>query len=212
MKKSVVLVSILLMLIVSFVSAAPDPAEAIEDLQENRAIEKITEFTEKDRWNYLGNEWQKSLLENEHIASIDAFCKKINPVFVIFLGSPYELSLSLVFMIILWILLAYTINTYLFIVKGFTRVIVSIAITVLIAQTKILPLIASIIMKLLFFKKGAGWTTIAAVAIIGGICILVYIDKMLGASLKKSRNEQEKADLKFRVKKAETFIKNTERP
>ena len=212
MKKSIVLSILTILAFISLVSAAPDSSATIEQLQKELSLEKITEFTEKDRWNYLGNEWQKSLLENEHIASIDAFCKKINPVFGIFLGSPYELSLSLVFMIILWILLAYTINTYLFIVKGFTRVIVSIAITVLIAQTKILPLIASIIMKLLFFKKGAGWVTIAAVAILAGICILFYIDKMLGASLKKSRNEQEKADLKFRVKKAEAFIKNAERP
>ncbi|MDO8467506.1 MAG: hypothetical protein Q7S56_00985 [Nanoarchaeota archaeon] len=57
------------------------------------------------KWDYLGQEWQKILLQNSVIAAADGFFKKINIVFVVLFGIPYEMSLVLLAVFFLWLLL-----------------------------------------------------------------------------------------------------------
>lgn len=54
--------------------------------------EKLKEFAEKDRLDYLGEQWKSFLLKHPVIAKVNATLMKANPLFFFFFGDDYDFS------------------------------------------------------------------------------------------------------------------------
>ena len=140
-----------------FASNLDSVQEKVENAEEK--FETAKEFTEEDKWNYLGEQWKEIFLKNKFFSKIDDFCKEINPVFVIFLGENYEFSLTLFFVFIFWVFILLVVF---FLIKDYTGIIekkwicflIGIIVSSLIAQSGAYRQIAEILFKFLFFKGG----------------------------------------------------------
>ena len=56
--------------------------------------EKLKELYEKDRLDYLGEQWKSFLLKHPVIAKINEALTKVNPVFFFLFGDDYTFSYS----------------------------------------------------------------------------------------------------------------------
>ena len=94
-------------------------------------------------------------LKNKYVAGIDNFLKKISFVFLFLFGEPYSLSLTLFFVIILWIYLAlqfYKILELTAFSKGVAKII-GLGIVIIIAQISLLRKIVEALGNLIFAQK-----------------------------------------------------------
>lgn len=125
------------------------------------AAEKLKEFTEEDKFEYLGSQWKELLLKRESIAKIDTFLKSINPIFLILLSRSYTFSIELIFVIIIWLITFFSLRKYIIWFKaGWQKWGVSLLGTLLLAHIQFFNLLASIVFKLIFYKKTTYWIAI----------------------------------------------------
>jgi hypothetical protein len=101
--------------------------ENVEKMEETK--EKIDDFTDNDKWEYLGKEWEKILLENPIISSIDSFFQKISFLFEIIVGMHYSLSLWFFFVILIWFYLLFNLK---YLLKAFFPSGISLALSFII--------------------------------------------------------------------------------
>lgn len=198
---------------------AQDIEEGLEETKEQleEGIEKaedIKEDIEQKRWEYLGQEWKKILLENRFVSAIDSFLSKINIVFVILFGEPYSLSLILLCVIILWFYFFLKFSEILTDFSNFsstTSMVIGFALTIILAQTKVLKKIIEFFAWLIFWKESNVWRFIIMLVIFLGMIGLYCLSSYLGEIHKKKKEEkekqQEKIDRRFLRKIAEMFSK-----
>ena len=161
-----------------------DTREKVGDVVEDVGS---TEYWEQ-KWDYLGNEGSKILLENPSVAKVDASLKKFSIVFNILFGAPYALSLALLFIIVLWIF--FTINfsrlvgaTGFF--DGVYKWVGGILISVILAQTGFFKHLV-IFFGNLVFSPDYSWMRVLVFFLIGVAFVLVeFGDRALAAYLKK---------------------------
>jgi len=65
------------------------------------ATDDLQNAIDEKRWEYLGEEWKKILLNNKAIEIFDNAMRSINFVFVFLFAEDYDLSITLVFAILL---------------------------------------------------------------------------------------------------------------
>ena len=75
--------------------------------------EQLKEFTDKDRWEYLSEEWKKVILKSKFFGAIDSTLHKIDTpflagkgIFYILMKQDYELGLLFFFVLFYWVFFA----------------------------------------------------------------------------------------------------------
>lgn len=188
---------------------------AKEQLQEGtEKIEDIKDTLEEKRWEYLGKEWKKILLENKFVSTMNSFLTKISIVFVIFFGEPYSLSFVLLGVIILWFYFFLKFSEILTDYSSFsstTSMVIGFALTMVLAQFKILKKIIEFFGWLIFWKESNIWRFVIVLVIFLLMIGLYYLSSYLGERHKKQKEEeakqQEKIDRSFLRKIADMFSK-----
>ena len=74
-----------------------DPSESKEDV-----LDRIRQKRNDSDNGYLISQWKDQLLDNENIAAVNAVFAENDIIFRILFGVPYELSLTMFFIIVLW--------------------------------------------------------------------------------------------------------------
>ena len=206
MKKIGVLLLVLVILTTGIVNAVPSP----EDLQNDNVVQGVNQlndaagrFGEEDRWEYISNEWQKFFLQNKGIAAVDGFLTKISIVFKVLFGEDYSLSLILFFVIVLWVVLFSMFYKTISAFSTFSEPVsfgVSFILVIILAHLKALNFLATVLMKLIFFREGVwGWVSFAIFVVVIFL-LLKYFKSIIwriGRSFKKSQEEKAKWDEKF---------------
>ncbi len=197
-KRDAILSSILLLvLLVSTLSfiLAQNPLDGFAQQMDNvtgrveDTAGKVERLSREDvKWLELGTRWKETLLKNPYVAKIDSIFQKGNIVFVILFGRDYSLSLTLLFLIMLWFYfwsqfdkIIGTFSTF----SSGTSIVVSLGMTVILAQIKFFDWTSEMIFKLIFYRSGI-WGIIWA---IGGFLVVILVSMVLGkffTSLKKS--------------------------
>jgi hypothetical protein len=131
-------------------------AESIEKNTEKleEGIEKAQDLDKYGRWDYLGPEIQKMVMENRYVDYFfneqDGLFFKADIVFVILFGEHYSFSIGLVVLIILWfyifIQLSGVLRDFSMFSNG-TSIIIGLGLTTAFAQFNLLSLIV----------QGLGW-------------------------------------------------------
>lgn len=206
MKKiGVLFLGILLLGFLSNVLLAVDADNIQDDLEEKiekaeDASEKINEFTENDKWDYLSKEWKKVLLENKFVSSVNSFLSKINLVFIVLFGEDYNLSLVFLFVIIFWVFFLINFNVIFRDYSAFSGSIagaIAFALTVVGAQFGFYRKFSEIVFKLIFYKEGI-WGWIFIILFLIALGVIIALNKYFGKQVKLNRErefkEQEKID------------------
>lgn len=182
---------------------AQDDLDGFQNDSVVQGVQKLQEFTEEKKWEYLGERWKEFLLQNKFISSLDGFFKKINFLFFLFLGQDYELSLTLFFVFLIW--LFFWVMFYK-IIRDFSSFsdpvsfIIGTALSIILAHLKFCFFLSNLLFKVIFFREGM-WRWISFfVFIILYFVFLIFLERIvwkIGRALKKSKEEKEKWDEKF---------------
>jgi len=173
-------------------------------------VSKIKEFTEKDKWEFIGAQWKEFLLKNKVIAGADLFFTDINIVFVIFLGMNWSLSLQMLFAVMFFAFTFISLISYskLKFKNGWNVLLVSLGVTVIIAQARIFSYLSAGAVKIILYKSGAVWSSVMFIVIMGALFAYLILNREISKSLKKAKEKREKEELKRKVKKTEEFQEN----
>jgi len=160
-------------------------------------------LTDKEKREYLFSELKNMSLKNKYIAAMDSFFKKISFVFLVLFGEPYTLSGVLLLIIILWFYFFFKFSS---ILKNFSTFspsiswIMGFAITVIMAQTKILRKIAEFFIWIIFYKEATLWRLLVAIIIFGALAIIYVISSRFEKIYKKKKEEKEKEENLRKIK------------
>ena len=181
---------------------------AVDNLENN--ITKIKEFGEKDKWDFIGSQWKEFLLKNKAIAGVDAFFTKINLVFVVLFAHGWAISLEMLFIFLLWLFTLISLYSYLKLKleNGWTKLFISLGVTLILAHSKIFNYVSESAVKVIFYKSSAGWRSLMLILVLGGLVIYLMLNRTIRDSLQKAREKRDKELLKEKVEKTEKFQEN----
>jgi len=177
--------------------------EKIQNLSE-KAKETTLALKDKEKWDYLAQEWKEILLKKKPIAFLNRVFTKARWVFFVLFAKHYSLSITLLGIIIIWL---YLLFLYSEIIRGFsafsssTSWLVALAIVVITAHLQLIRKFVEFLGWLIFMKKEWYWnlifTAIAIIALVGLHILARYLSKMSEeikeANKKKLEEAKEKA-------------------
>ena len=192
-----------------------DP-DALQNDSAVRIVTGIQEAADEKKWEYLSEKWQEILLKNKGISMIDSFLKKINFVFVFVFGQDYSLSLTLLFVILMWIFFFVMFYRSIAAFSTFSdgvSLVIGLCLTVILSHLKVYYGLATILFKVIFFREGVwGWVAVG-LFLLGWFVALAFMRKIIykiGLKTKKTREEQEKWKEKFAREAFQERVKNVE--
>ncbi|MBI2629529.1 hypothetical protein HYW76_00340 [Candidatus Pacearchaeota archaeon] len=204
------LIFILSILIASFLvstltlaqdGANPNPTSAYGELNERGFPEGVPSSTEElknitqTKWDYLGKEWRKILLENSIISKIDSFLSRISIVFRILFGMDYALSMTLLFVIILWLIVflkSSKMIAALDFLKGWAAYIIGLLFALTLAHLKVFKIIINAVGVFIFSKEAAWARTLLIIASVLIILAFYYFLDILSTYINKKNEEKKK--------------------
>ncbi len=186
---SLILVSSLLII------SAQTPLDGFVDQIENTSgqiedsADKIQKLSKEDvKWQELGIRWKEILLKNHVISKIDESLKKGNIVFVVLFGRDYSLSLTLLFLIMLWFYFwsqfSKILGTFSTFSSG-TSTVISLGMTIILAQIRFFDWASQVFFKLIFYRTGV-WGWIWNIGIFLVFILFASLFSRFFTSLKKS--------------------------
>jgi hypothetical protein len=209
-KLGMFVIFVVVLLIVVNVGAQFDTGgleQGVEGVKETAG--NIKEYTEKEKWEYLSEQWKEILLKSEFISGLDAFLSKINIVFVVVLGQNYELSMLFFFSIIFWILAFFILASafpQVLPTSKYIAVLVALITTIILGHVNVYEGLSLFTFKLLFFKGGV-WSWIwFVIFLVLYVLVLTFVRKYIVSILKGIKERKKKGDLEHKVKKSESFI------
>ncbi|MFW5846914.1 MAG: hypothetical protein ACOCUU_02020 [Nanoarchaeota archaeon] len=164
------------------------------------------------KWDYLGGELEKIIMKNKYISYVfseeTGLLSKIDIVFIVLFGEHYQFSLGLLIVIILWV---YFFVQFSGIMRDFstfssgTATIIGLAMTVIMAQVKLLSLIV----------KGLGWLvaspdawwmrTLVVIGLVLFFMLVSAINNTLRMIEKKRKEEEERLKTKSEMNFIQKF-------
>jgi len=170
------------------------------------ATKPLREITQEGRWEYLGEQWKELLLKNKAVSAVDAGFKRLNFLFFFFLGQDYELSLTLVFVFLLWV---FFFTMFGKIVSNFSTFnpnvsyILAFCMATILAHLKAYKMISLVLFNIIFFREGVwGWIFLVLFFALYFI-VLIFINRIiwkLGRLTKRTKEEQENLEIFFTMK------------
>jgi len=204
-KIGVLILLVLLGLYFSFAVTAQVDVNSLEDNVDDleKTVDGIRDVTEKEKWDYLGEQWKEIILKNDKVDRFNSLLDKFDPVFFFLFGEEYDLSLTLLFIVLLWVAFLIIFHEVFMLYGTFSNNIswaVSFIFSVVLAHLRVNDGISLVLFKIIFFRDGIwGWVAFF-VFIVAYIIILLYL-KQLSKKMKKeneeSKLEAEKKQAKF---------------
>ncbi len=211
MRKFFVLLFVVSFVLLVFVSAQLGNLEnQIENASENLQdkLDKAKEIAQRDKGDFIGSQWKEFLLKNKLISEVNSFFINIDAVFVVLFSLHWAISVEMLFVFMLWLFTGLSMYGYLSIFKNnLLRWMASFLVAIMLAHVKFYYLVSRAMFKLIFFKQSKWWNLITFV-----VCILLFIlyfkiNKLVSEKFKKSRENSEKHETEFKLKKLEAFNK-----
>ncbi|MBM3206886.1 MAG: hypothetical protein FJZ43_04680 [Candidatus Staskawiczbacteria bacterium] len=177
---------------------------AVEGLENN--VTKIKEFTEKDKWEFIGLQWKEFLLKNKMIAGIDAFFTKINIVFVVLFARDWSISLEMFFVFMLWVFTLISLYGYFsFFKSNLIRWLSCFAGVIILAQVRVFYYISFGLNKILLYKSSLWWRSLTFIVCTGLIVLYFMINKVISKKLEQIREKNLQLEKDLKVQKVEAF-------
>ncbi len=169
-------------------------------------VTKIKEFTEKDKWDFIGSRWKEFLLKNKAIAGVDAAFTKANIVFVVLFAKSWEISIEMLFVFMIWLFTVLSLYGYFFFFNTkWIRLVGSVLGAVAFAQARVFYFISAGMYKLVFLKNGYWWNFLTFVVCIGLIVLYLKINKVISKQLENAKKKHEEHEKELEIKGIKVF-------
>ncbi|MBI2452311.1 hypothetical protein HYV50_04525 [Candidatus Pacearchaeota archaeon] len=226
MKKRALIICVLVLFVfitfLNFSSAQnenPGDVAGVIANQFNISKDELPTDSEKLRQEYLKLEWTKIISKNKVLGPIYNFFSKIpNVVYMAILAHPFEISLKFFLILIIWVWLslrsAKTLQS-LGLIKGWKALISGIVFGSIIAQLRIIKIVATFVLDLIFSPENWWLRIIIIVVSLGIFAIAHVLSKMLEKYFKKRKEEKTKSELEQKLKETKGLtegIKEAEKP
>ncbi|MAG11165.1 hypothetical protein CMI44_02540 [Candidatus Pacearchaeota archaeon] len=214
MDKKIVILFLCLLFFAQVVSAdildsIEEKVEGIGDTKEN--IEEGVEKIKETKWDYLGEKWKTIFLRNKVVSVVDGFFQKINIVFVVLFGENYSLSLTLLFIVILWFYSFFKLSEILTDYSTFSSsvaTLIGLGFSIIMAQLKFFRVLVESFGWLVFSQE-AWWLRLIIFIVIGFVMIFLYkLSSQVGDSFKKNREKTKEEMEKLEEKINRGIIKS----
>lgn len=186
-----------------------EKVEGIGDTKEN--IEEGVEKIKETKWDYLGEKWKTIFLRNKVVSVVDGFFQKINIVFVVLFGENYSLSLTLLFIVILWFYSFFKLSEILTDYSTFSSsvaTLIGLGFSIIMAQLKFFRVLVESFGWLVFSQE-AWWLRLIIFIVIGFVMIFLYkLSSQVGDSFKKNREKTKEEMEKLEEKINRGIIKS----
>ncbi|MDP4039309.1 MAG: hypothetical protein Q8P57_01905 [Candidatus Pacearchaeota archaeon] len=199
----------------SFVSAQLDGV--VEGLEGNVAkaeggINTAKEFTEKDKYDFLTEQWKELLLKNKVISGVNGFFEKIDIVFLILLGMHWSLSMQMFFAFLIWI------SMFLVFLKWFSgvqnkwlKVFYVFGANILLAQINFFGYLGNGASKLIFYKDAILLKVLFFFIVVILIVLWWKVNDFIVDILTKRREKKKEESAEFNQKKTEKVVEGITR-
>jgi len=173
--------------------------EAEKYAQQAQEVESKIERA-RERWEYLGEEWQKILLKNRFINFLDSIGKKLSPLASILLGQQYSLTLSFFLVALLWLIMAVEtsrIFTYGLSLPKWAGIPIGFAFSTLLAQLNLYAGLVSLVASLILIYELWWARLVITIILLAVLFVFFYLLKYLGdyARAKQEERKKEQAEL-----------------
>lgn len=204
-KKNLVIVCfgiLLLSVLSSMISAQDVSGLSKEELQ---ALNQITVVANPSKWGDFLNNFKAGILENPIIFGFNNLFIQLNIVFLILFGVDYSFSLSMFFVIVLWIFFLVQISGILRMTSIFSKpvsILISLGLTILLAQTRLYSVLANALFSNQWILSQSPFVGI--LLYVGIIILLVFLANVRNLVEKKMIKdkkllEEEKAHLDRKI-------------
>ena len=209
MKRGLLLV-LLLIIFIGFVSAQGSLTNSTDNLKDIK--NSIGGFSaDQQKWDYLGGVWKSVMLNNSIIKRFDDLNRNINPAYFILFGENYDLSLTFLFIVLIWIAFFVTFHEMMVLFGPFSKLTSfasALVFAIIAAHLQIFSFFAGIIFKLFFFREGI-WGLIWPLAFLVGIIIYIFISHWLLLRIKYFRIQMKRKRREERRKQEEEVLHET---
>ena len=186
-----------------------DLEQGVENVKST--AENIKSFGDKERWEFLSEQWREILLKNEAISAVDSFMNKVDNyyLFLILFNERYELSLTFFFALIWWIFLFFVLSGVFRDVLPFSKItssFIALALAVIVGHLGLYGFLSLLTFKVIFYQEGIwGWSFTLLFFVLYFV-FLVYLKKIITTITNILRNVREKNSLRGKVEKSDKFI------
>jgi len=164
------------------------------------ATSKLKEFGNKEKWEFLAEQWKELLMKNKVFAAINGFFEKISLVFFIFFGMKYEFSPLFFMTVFVWVFHLWLFSSFILeffpLSKG-TKFIAGIGIVMILSHIKYIGFITKLLLSVMLWKEGV-WRWIIPIVVIFVVIFIFVFMKLIKKKIKeeegKRKKEQEKHD------------------
>jgi len=173
--------------------------------------EQLEQLKNQSAWVYLGQRFQVSLMKNPVIAAIDGFFNKMSFIFQLLFGMPYSLSLTLLFVIALWIAVFFNLAGFLNMTSPLSKPIhymMSLLAVILIAQTGAFSGLINLAGTVIFAREAWWARWLLGLAFLFGFALFLYfLPSILKNYMKKQKEQKEKQKTELAQKKIQATAK-----
>ncbi len=211
--KRVGLVLLVFLILGGFVSAQAPPDLPLDDEVFNNTeafrerADRLGEFTEEERWNYLGEEWKENFLKNDAVSKFDEGMRKINFLLFFLFGQDYDFSMIWLLAVLLWAVFFSTFFDSIVVFSPFSKLTAfmsSFILTIIAGHLGVFRVISDKLFAFVFYRHGIwGW-------IILGVSLLIVVFYLI-FSYKLFKRIKLHFKLKEREKKFQQMEKTAER-
>lgn len=163
--------------------------ESLEQQQQ-----RIMELQNVTNWQLLGTRFQQAMLKNPIVAGIDQALKNLDFLFLILFGMHYSLSMTLLFVMALWFIIAFdgrnVLKSY-FLLSGNASLGISVGIAIIMAQTRALSGFVNSVGTLIFSRETWWARTIAIIIVVLAIIAFHIASKLYTKYLEQKRKKEE---------------------
>lgn len=152
---------------------------------------------------YLKQEWTEIISNSSVLGPIHRAFEKNTSIFKILFAHPYEVSLTLIGILILWFFFLFQVSKIIEgqgMLKGWQALIASLAFSVILAQVKLFEMITTTLLDIIFKQENWWIRSIITIAIFAGLAVLYVLSRMASKKLKEQNKEKTEQKINQRLK------------
>ena len=199
-----------LLILPTLKAVSDDPIDLSNVFGTNTSInpENIQKDIEDIQREYLQKEWTKFFSESQVFGPIHKFLDKISIIFKILIGYQYEISLTFLTILLLWIFttdILYKIINSSEILKGWKAIASAIVCSTILAQLKIHYYITKSALDLIFKQQGWAFSIIVTIMVLGFLAVVYVASGILAKNLKKKAEKKKDKQKDVELKKVKSL-------
>ncbi|MBU0466908.1 MAG: hypothetical protein KJ718_00445 [Nanoarchaeota archaeon] len=218
MKKTNLLI-ITLLLVISLtisITAVTDVGDVSQVLGEqfNISADKIPTDPEKIKQLYLQTQWTEFIAKSRVLGPAHAFLTKISIAFQILFAHPYEISLTLFAIIVLWFIFGTQASKIIEAktkIKGAYAFIIGLLIAIILAQARVIKVIATFLLDLIFKPSNWWMRIIVIIIVLAVVAIEIKESQILAKRLKENKIKKTQEEAEQQLKEVKGLTKGVQK-